>query len=1143
MEEQKEIRREVTRDFFLTRIALKNKTTVFLLTVVLLAFGVYSYRSLPKELYPEAIFPYILVTTVYPGNPPVDIENLITRPIEKEVENIKGIKKVSSTSSQDASLVFVEFNFGVNVESALQDVKDAVDRAKGELPNDLLEDPTVADIDFSEFPVINVNLSGDYSINELKSFAEYLEDAFEGISEVSKVEIIGINDREVQINVDPDKLAMVELSLGDIENAIAAENLNISGGEILMNDIRMSVRTTGEFTDVRQIGDIVVKNENQRIVYLRDVAEVADAFAEPSSFARLNGQPVVSLQVIKKSGANLLNAIDQVYDIIEDARKDGMLPAQLQVTTTNDQSDMIRLQLSNLENSMLMGMILVILVLFYFLGTRNALFVGLAIPTSMFLSFVVISLIGMTVNMIVLFSLILALGMLVDNAIVVVENIYRFIDRGYSVGQAARQAVGEIAMPIISSTATTLAAFFPLAFWKSIVGEFMKDLPVTLMIVLTSSLFVALVIIPVFASQFIRKEDLERRPNRKRILRILAVMLLLAVAGYLTGLYLMANILVLVILVTVMNIYFFSPMGKWFQTKGLRWLEKVYTATLVYALKGRNSYFFILGTVLLLMATIGLFYVRQPKVLFFPDNDPQFINIIATYPIGTDIEATNTMVLMMEAEIRDALEPYAHIVKSMLTTVGEGAVGENENVIGNTPNRGLVTVSFIDYELRGGINTSDIQEELSALLIGRYPGVQVSVEKNSMGPPAGKPVNIELSGPDYDRLISLTEEVRAYIESAAIPGIEGLKMDLDVGKPELVVNIDREKARRFGLSTYSVASTLRTSLYGKEISDFKVGEDEYPIQLRLARDDRYDLPTLMNQKITFRDNASGQIRQVPISAVADLSFSSTYDAVKRKDMNRVITLYSNVLEGYNANDINLRLKRLLPAFEMPEGYKYEFTGEQEEQQDSMAFLMRAMLIALSVILLILVSQFNSGIKPAIILLSVLFSTIGVFGGLSTFRMDFVVIMTGIGIVSLAGIVVNNAIVLIDYIDLLKARKRAELGMEENALLPVETSRECIVEAGQTRLRPVLLTAITTILGLITLAVGLNINFRTLLTDFDPQFYFGGDMVAFWGPMSWTVIFGLTFSTFMTLVIVPSMYHITYLIRVRMLKWFGERREA
>ena len=1133
MEEIKENQGQVKRDFFLTRIALKNKTTVFLLTAVLLVFGLYSYRSLPKELFPEAVFPYIMVTTVYPGNSPLDIENLITRPIEKEIEGIRGVKKVTSNSAQDASLVFIEFNFGIDVEVAMQDVKDAVDRAKSELPNDLLEDPSVADIDFSEFPVINVNLSGDYSINELKNFAEYLEDEFEAIDEVSKVEIIGINDREIQVNVDPDKLHMMELSLDDIENAIKAENMNIAGGEILMDDIRMSVRTVGEFKTIEQIGDIIVKNESQRIVHLRDVAQVIDGFAEPGSFARLDEKPVVSLQVIKKSGSNLLSAIDKVYGVIDDSHEKNLLPGQLMITTTNDQSEMIRMQLSNLENNMIMGVILVILVLFYFLGTRNALFVGMAIPTSMLLSFGAISLMGMTVNMMVLFSLILALGMLVDNAIVAVENIHRFVSQGYSPMEASRQAVSEIAVPIIASTATTLAAFFPLAFWPSIVGEFMKDLPITLIIVLTASLFVALVIIPVFTAQFIRPEDLERRPNKRRILRVQAALLALALLFYLIGWNTFANILVIAIILTLLNIYFFGPMGRWFQLNGLPWMDEVYSDTLKFALRGKRPYYFILGSTLLLFFTIGLFMVRQPKVLFFPDNDPQYINILSTYPVGTDIERTNLLALEMEGVIDSVLTPYKSILKSTLTTVGEGAIGESEmGSVGAMPNRSRVTVTFIDFEDRGGVNTSEVHEVLSEALIGRYPGVLVAVEKNGMGPPTGKPINIELSGPDYENLIMVVDEMRQFITEASIPGIEGLRMDLDVGKPELIVNIDREKARRFGLSTYSIASTLRTSLYGKEISDFKVGEDEYPIQLRLDRSSRYDLPALMNQNVTFRDNTSGQIRQVPITAVADISFSTTYDAVKRKNMDRVITLYSNVLEGYNANEINVRLKELLPSFDMPEGYKYEFTGEQEEQKDSMAFLLRAMIIALAVIMLILVSQFNSAVKPAIIMASVVFSFIGVFGGLATFKMDFVIIMTGIGIVSLAGIVVNNAIVLIDYIDLLKARRRVELGMEENALMTKDESIACIVQAGRTRLRPVLLTAITTILGLITMAVGLNINFATLLSDFDPQFYFGGDMVAFWGPMSWTVIFGLTFSTFMTLVIVPCMYHLTYLLKVR-----------
>jgi multidrug efflux pump subunit AcrB len=539
------------------------------------------------------------------------------------------------------------------------------------------------------------------------------------------------------------------------------------------------------------------------------------------------------------------------------------------------------------------------------------------------------------------------------------------------------------------------------------------------------------------------------------------------------------------------------------------------------------------GTFGLFLFTLVLLGIRAPKVIFFPDMDPQYINILATLPVSTDIETTNKFMARMEEDVYDILQPNMGIVKSVLTTVGNGAKSENDGFdISETPHKGMITVTFLDFELRGDVNTFDIMKEITEKLVGRYPGVLVSVDKQSAGPPVGKAINIEVAGEDFDKLLILVDQLHQKIEAAGIDGIEGLKIDLDLGKPEAIVHIDRDRARRYGLSTAQIAGTIRTALFGKDVSDFKVGEDEYPIQLRLKEEYRNNLSSLMNQRITFRDPASGKISQVPISAVADVTYGTTYESIKRKDLNRMVTLSSNVIKGYNATEVNEQIKEVLADEVLPAGYNYRFTGEQEEQADSIAFLGRAMLIAMTLIILIMVSQFNSIVKPLIIMVSVLFSTIGVFGGLATFRMDFVVIMTGIGLVSLAGIVVNNAIVLVDYADLLKKRKRKEIGLEEDAIIPKELNAECLVEAGRTRLRPVMLTAITTLLGLLPLASGLNIDFISLFESFDPKIYFGGDNVAFWGPISWTIIFGLTFSTFLTLVVVPAMYHVLYMSKIR-----------
>ncbi len=1124
-----------TREFKPTTIALKNKSTVFLLTLILAVFGIFSYRSLPKELFPDVVIPTIMVKTIYPGNPPVDMENLITRPLENEINTISGIKVLSSTSTQDNSDIIVEFQTDVDIKSALQDVKDAVDRVKPDLPADLPADPIVMDIDFSEFPIININLSGDFSIDELKRFADFLEDEIELIPEISRVDITGIPEREVQININPIQLDAGELSFGDIENAIMQENISIAGGSVLFEDnTRWAIRTIGEFTDVRQIEDIIIKHEMGQIVYLRDVAVVEDTYADPMSFARLDDQPVVSLQVVKKSGENLLSATEKIFSILDAAGSNGNLPADLNITITNDQSEEIRNQLSNLENSVILAVILVILVLYFFLGLKNALFVGIAIPLSMLTSFMVFGILGIQINMIVLFSLILALGLLVDNAIVAVDNIYRYVERGYTVYEAAKTAIGEIAVPIITSTATTLSAFLPLAFWSGIVGEFMKYMPITLIIVLSSSLFVALVIIPVFSETFFRDQDTvsldeaQKKKPGKFNPKPMIVTGALAVTGIILHTFemtLAGNIFLVTAIIGALGYYFFGRLQEWFQEKLLPFNERIYSRTLSFALRGKNPYFFVSGTLVFLVLSISFFAYRSPNVLFFPDNEPQFINIIAELPIGTDITETDKKIAEIETRVNGIIDPYRHIVKSVLTTVGQGSGGEMEFAGGDTPNRGRITVTFIEYENRDGINTNDIMAEISNELIGRYPGVEFNIEKNTAGPPAGRAINLEISGKEFDQLLTLSDDIQRLIENSGIQGIEGLAKDLDTDKPEIIVNIDRDRARRYGISTWSIANTIRTALFGSEVSAFKIGEEEFPIMLRLQKEYRNNLSSLLNQRITFRSQSSGQLMQVPISAVASAEFGKTYGSVNRINLKRVITLSSNVLPGYNATSVNQEIRELLSGYEMPEGYEYAFTGEQQEQEESMAFLITALFIAVSLIALILVSQFNSVIKPFIIIGSVIFSTAGVFFGLALFNMEFVIIMTGIGIISLAGVVVNNAIVLIDYTDYLHDRKKEELGIPEVKFPDPDVSLGIIQQAGETRFRPVVLTAITTVLGLIPLAIGLNINFVTLMTELRPQIYFGGDNAAFWSPMSWTVIFGLTVATFLTLVIVPCMYQI------------------
>ncbi|MBC6368487.1 efflux RND transporter permease subunit [Algoriphagus sp. AK58] len=1121
------------REFGLSSFSVDNSTSVVILTLIITVLGLGAYRTMPKESFPEIVIPTVYVGTPYPGNSPVDMENLITRPIEKELKGLNNVKDIKSTSVQDFSSIVIEFTPGVEISKAIQDVKDAVDKAKSELPSDLDQEPNVLEVNTSDFPIMNVNISGPYSEQELKKFGEYLEDAIEKLPEISKADLAGTVEREIQINVDPYKMEAVGVSFGDISGAIQAENLTISGGSIKGGDFERTLRVDGEFSNPMDLLDVIIKTDQQKIVYLRDVAQIKDTFKDRTSYARSKNLPVVTINVTKRSGENLLDAADKIKTIIDNS-KANRFPSNLEITITNDQSKQTRTQVADLENSIIFGIILVVLVLMFFMGFRNALFVGSAIPLSMFISFLILNAFGITLNLMVLFSLILALGMLVDNGIVVVENIYRLMQEGKPAIQAAKEGVGEVAWPIITSTATTLAAFLPLAFWQDVVGEFMKYLPITLIIVLSSSLFVALVINPVMTAMYMKIDDMTQEKPKQRFMIIAGIFLVIATIFYLVGWTALGSLSLVASVLTLFNVFLLRKAIKWFQLVFLVKLENAYESTLTYALKGKKPYLIFGGTFLLLIFSIVLLGIRAPKVLFFPDNQPQLVNVYVEFPIGTSIEATNTFVDGMEDEMMQALEPYGGIIESVITQVGQGTSDPTEGPSTQaTPHKAKITIGFVDYMFRQGINTNDAMEAIRDLVV-KYPGVLITVNKQRNGPPVGNPVNIEFVGENYEQLISFVEDAKLYLESNNIQGLEELKTDLSLGSPEVVVNIDREKARRFGLSTSSIATELRTSLFGLEVSKYKEGEDDYPIQLRLDEASRYDINTLVNKKIGFRDKF-GDKREVPISAVADIKYGSTYGSVKRKDLEKAVTLFSNVLDGYNATEINTQIKDLMANYEVPEGITVKYTGEQEEQAKSQAFLLRALGIAVSLIFLIIVAQFNSVISPFIIMTSVLFSTIGVFLGLVIFNMDFVVIMTGIGIISLAGVVVNNAIVLIDYTDLVRARKREEKGIKAGEFLEYNDLLGSIIESGKTRLRPVLLTAITTVLGLIPLAIGMNINFSTLLSDFDPQFYVGGDNAAFWGPMAWTVIFGLTFATLITLVIVPVMYLLADKLAMRIRK--------
>lgn len=1180
------------KEFGLSTMSVNNRTTVIVITVIVLLAGLFSYQSMPKEAFPDIVTPEIYIGTAYPGNSAMDIEKLITRPFEKEINTISGIDEMTSTSIQGYSSIQVTFDFSVTPEEALRKVKDKIDVAMSDsdFPDDLPADPNVFEMNFSELmPIMNVNLSGDFSLDQLKEYGEYLEDEIEDIPEITSVDIRGVMDKEVKVDLDVHRMESVEVSFDNVANAISQENLTLSGGDIKSDGYNRSVRVIGEYTDWRDIENIVVKHERGNTVYLRDIAKVSFGEQEKESYARQYLNPVVSLDIKKKAGENLLLASDQINEVIKKAQEE-VFPENLEISITNDQSDNTRTQVDELANSIILGMVLVVVVLLFFLGLRNSLFVGMAIPLSMFLSLFILNIMGITMNTIVLFALVLALGMLVDNGIVVVENIYRLMDEGKKPLDAARQGVGEVAWPIIASTATTLAAFIPLIFWPGIMGEFMGYLPITLIIVLSSSLFVALVINPVFTALFMKLEEEDEQIPRKRLIiyfAVLAASLFLDVAGDEVGpINALAGFIVSIVLILflkdfsflsdstnkknilfpslgliamalvyfvagqnvsanfigvtgsflIVNAYIIFPSSQFFQRKGIPALEDIYDRFIVTALRGKNPYLFLGGTAGLLVLAFILLIAFTPKILFFPVNQPHYLNIFIEMPIGTNIEKTNEVTKDIERTVINYLKKYEEVdpatgdtvnflVESVIGQVGEGTSDPKQGQqMGTTPHKGRITVSFVKFQEREGVMTADVQTEVRNA-IKSYPGVKITVDKDQSGPPTGAPISIELSGDDYYAMMEEAEYIRSMIDASNIGGIEELKLDVEQGKPELSIIVDRDKARRLGLSTYSIGNVFRTAIYGNEVSTYKEGEDDYPIYVRMAEEYRNNPDFLMNQRITFRDASSGSIVQVPISAVATDKKVSTFSAVKRADMDRVITISSNVTEGYNATEINQKIKQMFANYELPKGMKVSFTGEQEEQAEEMAFLSTALIIAMFLIILIIVMQFNSISTPFIIGVSVFFSLIGVLLGLVFFQMDFVIMMTMIGIISLAGIVVNNAIVLIDYTNQLIEERKEELDLDEEDRLSLDEIKVAIEQAGKTRLRPVLLTAITTVLGLIPLAIGLNIDFFSFFTTLDPNLYIGGDNVAFWGPMSWTIIFGLTFATFLTLVIVPVMYYI------------------
>jgi multidrug efflux pump subunit AcrB len=1102
--------------------------------------GIFQFVTLPKEQFPDIVIPTIYVQTIYVGNSPKDIENLVTDPIEKEIKGITGAKinKTTSTSVQDYSAIVVEFGTDVKTDVALQKVKDAVDKAKKDLPTDLTEEPAVMEVSFSEQPIMYVNLSGDFDLPRLKKYADDLQDRLEELSQLNRVDLVGAPEREFQINVDNYKMRSANITFDDIANAVSRENMDISGGLLDVGSMKRTLQLKGQFKTAYDIQKVIVRNTSGAPIYLKDIAEIKDTIKEKESYARLDGKPVITLNIIKRAGENLIETSDDVKRVV-DEMKAAQFPKNLNVVITGDQSKASRTSFNDLVNTIVIGFILVLIILMFFMGVTNAFFVALSVPLSMFVAFVFLPaadvMVGthVTLNFIVLFALLFGLGIIVDDAIVVIENTHRIFMQSkgqLTASKSAMMAAGEVFVPVLAGTITTLAPFFPLMFWPGIIGKFMVYLPAMLIFTLTASLIVAFIMNPVFAVDFMNHPEGAKEPKSAIFKKpVFWVTLGVGIIFDLLGLTFLGNILIFFMMLVLLNRYVLEDLIHGFQNRALPWIMGHYETALRWALRGWRPVHLLIATFALLIITFVFFGARNVPVVFFPKGDPNQIYVYLKLPVGTDVEYTDSVTRTLETKVYQVIGmdhgKKNPVVESVISNVAIGASDPTSGDRSTRPELGRIQISFVEFEKRHGVATTPYLDNIRKAIKG-IPGAEISVDQEKGGPPTDPPINIEVASDNFDDLIKTAVSLKNYLDSIQVAGVEELKMDVDLTNPEITFTVDRERALIEGVSTAQIGQEIRTAVFGREVSKIKDGDDEYKIQLRNLEVQRKSLADLMNMNITFRDMAGGgAVKHIPISSLVKVDYTSTLGSVKRKNQKRVITLRSNVLNGYTPTAVNQVLTTHINNFKQKsEGVTIKQTGEGEQQAETGAFLLKALVIALMFILFTLVFQFNSISKSVIILTEIIFSVIGVLLGFAITKMEVSVLMTGLGIVGLAGIVVKNGILVIEFTDELRAR-----GMK---------TREALVQAGKTRIIPVLLTAVAAILGLIPLAIGFNINFVTLFAELDPHIFFGGDNAVFWKPLSWTIIFGLAFAFFMTLLILPAMYLIAERLRRPMRNMYG-----
>ncbi len=1134
------------KEFKPTSWAVDNKTAIYIIAIIISIYGLIKFNSMPKEQFPDIVVPTISIATVYVGNSPKDIENLVTRPIEKELKGISGAKvnKIQSTSQADYSLIIVEFDTDVKTDIARQKVKDAIDKARADLPTDLTSEPDVQEFAFSEMPIMFVNVSGDYEGIKLKEYADKMQDRFEELSEITRAEIVGPPEREIQVNVDPYKMAVSRISFTDIETAIARENMDITGGLIETGNMKRTLMIKGQFSSAEDLKNIVVRSGAQGAsVYLRDFAEIKDTIREKDSYARLDGKNVVTLNIVKRAGENLIEAADKIKATVAEMQQKEDLPRDLKVVITGDQSKQTKTSFHELINTIIIGFILVLLILMFFMGVTNAFFVALSVPLSVFVAFLFLpvadAIVGtsVTLNFIVLFGLLFGLGIIVDDAIVVIENTHRIYNNGkVPIVRSAKEAAGEVFIPVLAGTATTLAPFFPLLFWKGLIGKFMIYLPTILILTLAASLIVAFIFNPVFAVSFMKPEGKEYEKPKKAVFRSkwFLTFLIAGILLHLPGFHGMANFLLLMAILMVFNAYVLNDWIHSFQGRVLPGLMRSYEKLLRWVLQGKRPVWAFVSLFAVFAISLIALMLRGNKQTFFPSGDPNFVYVYLKLPVGTDVKHTDSVTRVLERRVLKVLENEkpgepGSIVESVITNVAVSANNPRDNNRSVQPNLGRIQVSFVEYEKRHGKSTMVYKDAIREAMKG-IPGASIEVAQEDGGPPTDPPVNIEVIGDNFENIASVATQLLNFLDTNRVEGVENLQADVDLKNPEITINIDRERAMMEGVTTGQLGMEIRAAVFGREVSKIKDGEDEYKIQVRYKDLLRNNITDIMNMRITFFDMNSMAVKSLPLSSVAKVEYTSTTGGVKRKNVKRTIQLQSNVLDPTMVGPINKELAGLIRDFKskvkIPADVTIRQSGQSEQEAETNAFLGTAFLIAVGLIFLILVLQFNSMSKPFIVVTEIFFSIIGVLIGYAITGMTMATIMVLVGVVGLAGIVIKNGILLIEFTDELRGR-----GMR---------TREAAIQAGKIRIIPVLLTAVATILGLLPLAVGFNIDFVGLFQHLRPNIFFGGDSVVFWGPLSWTIIFGLIFSFFLTLMMVPSMYLIAERLKRPMERFYGTR---